>query len=210
MRVLIAEDDSVSRKILESILVKWGYEVVSTHDGNEAWERLKTTDAPPLVILDWMMPGRDGVEVCRLVRENGSSNPPQYIILLTAKADKEDIVTGLKAGADDYITKPFDHRELLARVEVGRRMVELQNALAQRVKELEEALSKVKQLQGLLPICCYCKKIRNDKNYWQHLEQYISMHSEAEFSHGICPDCLDKATRELDGLTVQGNKKVET
>ena len=197
MKVLIAEDDLISRRIVETLLIKWGYEVVSTRDGNEAWERLKATDAPPLVILDWMMPDKDGVEACRLVRENGSSNPPQYIILLTAKTDKEDIVTGLKAGADDYITKPFDHRELQARVEVGRRMVELQGALTQRVKELEEALSKVKQLQGLLPICCYCKKIRNDEKYWQNVEQYISIHSEAKFSHGICPDCFDKVTREL-------------
>jgi len=101
------------------------------------------------------------------------------------------------------MTKPFDHRELQARIRVGQRVVELQKALMNRLRELEEALSKVKQLQGLLPICSYCKKIRNDQNYWENVEQYISIHSNAEFSHGICPVCYEKVTRELDGLKGQ-------
>jgi len=199
MKVLIAEDDPVSRKILESILVKWGYEVISTRDGNEAWERLKALDAPQLAILDWMMPGMDGVEVCRKVSQKGSSEPT-YIVLLTARDSKDDIVKGFDAGADDYVTKPFDHRELQARIRVGQRVVELQKALMNRLRELEEALSKVKQLQGLLPICSHCKKIRNDQNYWENVEQYISIHSNAEFSHGICPDCYEKALKELECL----------
>jgi DNA-binding response OmpR family regulator len=153
-----------------------------------------------LAILDWMMPGLDGVEVCRRVRRGATATPP-YLILLTAKGRREDIVTGLRSGADDYVTKPFNREELRARVQVGIRIVELQHSLADRVKALEEALTRVKQLQGLLPICSYCKKIRDDRNYWQQVENYISEHSEAQFSHSICPDCYEGRVKpELDQL----------
>lgn len=102
---------------------------------------------------------------------------------------------GLDAGADDYIIKPFNREELRARVKVGVRILDLQNNLAGRVSELERAMAGVKQLQGLLPICCYCKKIRDDQNYWQQVEGYISRHSEAQFSHGVCPDCFEKIVK---------------
>jgi phosphoserine phosphatase RsbU/P len=200
VRLLIAEDDMISRRLLETTLIKWGYEVVVTGDGVAAWEVLQTEDTPPLAILDWMMPGMDGIEVCRKVRQTPTPTPP-YLILLTAKGRREDIVTGLRAGANDYVTKPFDREELRARVQVGMRIVELQQSLAERVKALEEALTRVKQLQGLLPICSYCKKIRDDQNYWQQVESYISEHSEAQFSHSICPDCYDRLVKpELDQL----------
>jgi phosphoserine phosphatase RsbU/P len=200
MKVLIAEDDMVSRRLLEATLIKWGYEVVVTGDGSAAWEALNSDDPPPLAILDWMMPGLDGIQVCRKVRKTLTSAPP-YLILLTAKGRREDIVTGLRAGANDYVTKPFDREELRARVQVGVRIVELQQSLADRVKALEEALVRVKQLQGLLPICSYCKKIRDDRNYWQQVENYISEHSEAQFSHSICPDCYERRVKpELDQL----------
>lgn len=191
MRILIAEDDRVSRRVLEATLTKWGYDVIVTCDGDEAWQELRSKDAPKLAILDWMMPEIDGVEVCRKVRETPHSQPT-YIILLTARGRKEDIVAGLQAGADDYVTKPFDREELRARVQVGVRIVELQMSLADRVRELEDAISQIKQLQGLLPICSYCKKIRDDQNYWQQVETYITGHSEAQFSHGVCPDCYEK------------------
>jgi DNA-binding response OmpR family regulator len=111
MRILIAEDDISSRALLKHILAKWGYEVVVTKDGNEAWEALQAEDAPRLAILDWMMPGMDGVEVCRKVRQLDVSNPT-YIILLTIRSSKKDIVAGLEAGADDYIGKPYETDEL--------------------------------------------------------------------------------------------------
>jgi DNA-binding response OmpR family regulator len=200
VKVLIAEDDMVSRRLLEATLVKWGYEVVVTCDGTAAWDVFQSVNAPPLAILDWMMPGMDGTEVCRKVRRTPSPTPP-YLILLTAKGRREDIVKGLRSGADDYVTKPFDREELRARVQVGLRIVELQQSLAERVKALEEALTRVKQLQGLLPICSYCKKIRDDQNYWQQVESYISEHSEAQFSHSICPDCYERLVKpELDQL----------
>jgi DNA-binding response OmpR family regulator len=133
MKILIAEDNSTSRRILESILVKWNYEVISARDGNEAWEKLQEKDAPRLIILDWMMPGKNGVDLCRELRA-GDNVRPIYIILLTSRDDKNDIVEGLSAGADDYISKPFDKDELRARIDVGRRVVELQVALIEREK----------------------------------------------------------------------------
>jgi phosphoserine phosphatase RsbU/P len=200
VKILIAEDDMISRRLLETTLIKWGYEVIVTCDGVAAWELLQSVDPPPLAILDWMMPGLDGLQLCRKIRGIPTSTPP-YLILLTAKGRREDIVTGLRAGANDYVTKPFDREELHARVQVGVRIIELQHSLADRVKALEEALARVKQLQGLLPICSYCKKIRDDQNYWQQVENYISKHSEAQFSHSICPDCYESLVRpELDQL----------
>jgi phosphoserine phosphatase RsbU/P len=200
VKVLIAEDDIVSRRLLGAALAKWGYEVVVTGDGLQALAAIQGMDAPPLAILDWMMPGLDGVEVCRRARSMHSPTPP-YLILLTAKGRREDVITGLEAGANDYVTKPFDREELRARVQVGVRIVELQHSLADRVHALEEAIARVKQLQGLLPICSYCKKIRDDQNYWQQVENYISQHSEAQFSHSICPDCYEHLVKpELDQL----------
>ena len=194
MRILIAEDDPVSRCVLEATLVKSGHEVTVTTDGHQAWEALQR-DAPAIAILDWMMPGIDGLEVCRRARAIQSPTPT-YLILLTAKSDKGDIVQGLEAGADDYVTKPFDRKELHARINVGLRVSELQRNVADRIAELEAAITRVKQLQGLLPICSYCKKVRDDQNYWQQVDSYISKHSEVEFSHSICPPCFDRVMGE--------------
>ena len=191
MKILIAEDDPVSRKLLETLLIKWGYDVVVTCDGEQAWEKLHQKGSPKLAILDWMMPGIDGLEVCRKARK-ADKTKATYIILITAKGSKEDIVEGLQAGADDYLTKPVNSKELQARLQVGIRILELQKILADRVKELEKALSHIKTLQGFLPICSYCKKIRNDQDYWEQVEGYIAKHSEVVFSHGICPDCYEK------------------
>lgn len=188
MNILIAEDDVISRRLLEMTLRKWNYQVTTVVDGAQAWELLQREDAPALAILDWMMPYADGVEVCRRVRASVRT-PPPYLILLTTREEHGDIVKGLEAGADDYITKPFAADELRARVGVGVRIVELQRSLAVRVQELEEALGRVKQLQGLLPICSYCKKVRDDRNYWRQVESYISEYADVQFSHGICPDC---------------------
>ncbi|MBA3440519.1 MAG: diguanylate cyclase [Pyrinomonadaceae bacterium] len=139
MKILIAEDDLVSRRVLQTTLVKWGHDVVVASDGDEALAALECADAPPLAILDWMMPGMDGVEVCRRARRSHSATPT-YIILLTAKTEKEDVVAGLEAGADDYLTKPFVRAELHARIEVGARIIKLQKGLADRVEELNQAL----------------------------------------------------------------------
>jgi CheY-like chemotaxis protein len=200
MRALIAEDNSTTRLLLESTLTDWGYQVITTSNGVEAWQELQQERTPELILLDWKMPCMDGIEVCRKLRQLPHARAA-HVILVTARRDKDDIVAGLEAGADDYITKPFEPAELRARLQAGARIVELQKNLADRVRELESALAKVKQLHGLLPICAYCKKIRDDHNYWQQVEAYISSHSEAQFTHGICPDCHERVVKpELEAL----------
>jgi response regulator RpfG family c-di-GMP phosphodiesterase len=121
-----------------------------------------------------------------------------YLILVTARESSGDIVAGLDAGADDYVIKPFVAEELRARVAVGVRVLTLQERLAERVAELQAALLSVKQLRGLLPICSYCKRIRGDDQYWQQVEGYIAEHSDAQFSHGICPTCYVAVSAEID------------
>jgi len=194
MRILIADDDPVSRRLLELTLPKWGYELGVAHDGLEAWRVLERDDRPPLAVLDWMMPGMDGPQVCRALRRLATRSPT-YVILLTALSEPRDVVEGLEAGADDFISKPFHTEELKARLAVGVRFVELQAQLAARVEELEQALAQVKQLRGLLPICSYCKKIRNDSDYWEQIEVYLSRHSDAVFSHGVCPECYESTVK---------------
>jgi phosphoserine phosphatase RsbU/P len=148
-RILVAEDDPVSRELISSCLTKWAYEVVVANDGLEAMAILRDHDAPSLAILDWMMPGMDGLEVCRRVRAVGKV---VYIILVTARTTKQDVVAGLEAGADDYLIKPFDKDELHARVLVGLRIIGLQAALTERVRELEAAKSQIAELRLSLPL----------------------------------------------------------
>jgi len=202
MKILIAEDDAISRVVLERTLKSWGHEVVVVCDGQAAWDILQRADAPKLAILDWMMPFVDGLEVCRRVRTLERAEPT-YVILLTAKQQKEDIVSGLDSGANDYVTKPFDRRELRARLNVGERMTVLQRDLAERVRSLEVALEQIQQLQTLLPICSYCKSVRDDENYWQKIDTYFAKHSDVQFSHGICPDCYrDVVMPEMAALGI--------
>jgi DNA-binding response OmpR family regulator len=174
--------------------------VKAASDGLGALAIVEGAPLPELAVLDWMMPGMDGPEVCRRLRGR-PDGAGLYIILLTAKTAREDIVTGLEAGADDYITKPFDRDELKARLRVGERVVDLQRRLADRVRALEDALANVRQLQGLLPICSYCKKVRDDSNYWQQVEQYMADRTDLQFSHSICPSCYEQHVKpELDAL----------
>ena len=200
MRILVADDEAASCRLVQMTLAEQGDEILFVHDGEEAWRLLQGEDPPQLVLLDWRMPRVDGVELCRRIRATPSL-AATYAILVTVNADKEDIVRGLEAGANDYVVKPFNAAELRARVHVGARVVELEAALAERVRHLEDALAKVKQLQGLLPICCYCKKIRDDQDYWHEVERYVAQHTDAHFSHGVCPECLEAHVKpELDRL----------
>jgi len=137
MKILIAEDDLVSRRLLEARLVKWGYDVVATSNGDDAWNVLQSKDAPRICILDWMMPGADGVELCRRLRKE-AREPYTYIILLTAQQRDEDLIIGMEAGADDYITKPFKANELKVRLRAGRRIIELQNELIEARETLRD------------------------------------------------------------------------
>jgi len=191
MKLIIAEDDAVSRRLLEKSLRGWGHDPIVTTDGTAAWEALETAVEPCVALLDWMMPGMDGLEICRKVRATPGMDLT-YLILVTAQEGTEHLIAGLEAGANDYVTKPFNQAELRARLRVGLRVLELQTSLADRVAELEAAIAELKQLRGILPICCYCKNIRSDEKYWQRVEDYLIDHADVDFSHGICPDCWEK------------------
>jgi two-component system cell cycle response regulator len=160
MRILIADDDDVVRHILEARLTKWGYEVVVARNGLEAWRILQGVDAPRLAILDWIMPGMDGIEVCREVRK-WEDRPYIYLLLLTAKDTKEDVVTGMEAGADDYISKPFDPQELKVRLRAGRRILDLQAELVAARESLRYQATH-DGLTGLLNRSAAIDSLRNE------------------------------------------------
>lgn len=172
----------------------WGFEVVSAENGAAAVEILESPGAPAIAVLDWMMPLMDGVEVCQRVRRR-VDRPYIYLLLLTAKSQKEEVAAGLDAGADDYVIKPFDPDELRARLKVGQRVVELERALEKRVQDLQTALDDVKKLKSLLPICMYCKSVRDDQDYWRQIDEYIHTETGTDFSHGICPHCMEKINK---------------
>jgi len=186
--VLIVDDNMNNLQVLGNILKIRNYGIAVATDGKQALQMARST-IPDLILLDIMMPGMDGFEVCQELKADESTvHIP--IIFLTAKAEIDDIVKGLRYGAADYVTKPFNSIELLARVKTHLELKLSLDAQKELVKRLSKALADVKQLSGLLPICSHCKKVRDDKGYWNQVENYISAHSEAKFSHGICPDCV--------------------
>jgi DNA-binding response OmpR family regulator len=187
VKILIADDDGVTRTLLRRTLEGVGYEVIETGDGREAWDRFHRETAP-IVIVDWMMPLVNGLELCRMIRAE-RRRPYTYIIMLTALGGKGSYLEGIGAGADDFITKPFDPDELKARLRVAERILDLH--------------AEVKQLQRLLPVCAYCRRIREEDDSWIRLEQYLTRRTDAALSHGICPDCYEQHVRpELDALGV--------
>lgn len=188
--VLIADDDKVTLNVLNDTLTQAGYDVLTAADGDQAWKKLQQSSTQ-LAVLDWVMPGMEGIEICQRAQKDPKL-ANRYFILLTGKSKTEDLVAGLQSGASDYLRKPFDEAELLARVEVGVRFIELQRKLGERVEELKKALAQVKRLEGLLPICSYCKRIRNEQDYWERVDNYISQHANVRFSHNICPECYVK------------------
>jgi len=197
MNIMIADDDLISLRLLENTLTNWDYHVLKSKDGIEAWNILQSPNSPNLAILDWNMPGMEGVEVCKKVRETETDNP-KYIIILTSRSEKEDIAKGLDYGANDYIEKPFNNIEMQARLGVGKRVLDLQNSLHNKISELNDALDHIKTLQGIIPICMHCHKIRSDGEAWEKIDSYLEKNTDAEFSHGLCPECLDKYYPETD------------
>ena len=195
MRILIADDDPVGLRALQRVMEKSGHEVVTAGDGDEAWQRIEETPFD-IVVSDWMMPGVDGPELCRRIRLR-DQHPFCFVILLTARDTDADLVEGIMAGADDFITKPWVRDVLQARLHAAERVVRLERDLAQKVADLEQALDEVKTLRGLLPICMYCKSIQDGPEAWARIEAYISQHSEAEFSHSICPGCYESQVKPM-------------
>ncbi len=195
LRVLVADDDRMATTMLRAAIKEWRFDVTVVHDGEAAWAAM-LSEHPQIAVLDWEMPGADGPELCRRARENPET-AGAYIILLTGRDGRANLIHGLGAGADDYVTKPFDRDEFRVRVQVGARVAALQQRLAERVTELEAALANVRQLEGFIAICSYCKRIRSDAQQWEQMERYISDHSHAQFSHGICPDCFEQVRKEF-------------
>lgn len=173
MKVLIAEDDPVSSYVLAARIKKMGHEVLVTENGREAWQ-VYQQDHPRLVITDWMMPEMNGIELIRLIR-NADSNLYTYIILLTALSGRAHFLEGMNAGADDFVTKPLEADGLRVRLQVAERILSLQQ--------------ERHQLEGLLPICAYCKRIRDEHDEWHVLETFVGEKTEAAFDATLCPDC---------------------
>jgi CheY-like chemotaxis protein len=194
--ILVAEDHPASLHLLERQLESWGFQVIPAVDGEEALEILESDDAPPVAIIDWNMPKFDGVTVCTRVRAQ-TNRPYTYLLLLTARGKSMEILTGLNSGADDFVTKPYDCDELRSRVRVGQRVARLERALHAKVAHLEKTLSEVKTLKKLLPICMFCKSIRDGESYWQQVDEYVHATVGTDFSHGVCPKCMGKLREEF-------------
>jgi sigma-B regulation protein RsbU (phosphoserine phosphatase) len=194
MKLLIAEDDTFFRRLMQKVLSR-DHELITTEDGNEAWAQLLKPDAPRLAILDWVMPGLNGPEICRRVRRT-SDLSSMYLILFTARNSSADIVSGLKAGADDYITKPFDSEELRARVKVGERVLALQAALAAQLAAAQEARTQERWIQDVL-LTVPCRRPAFSKD-WPGVEGYLNQPVNAQGSDCKgCPQAVDRPQVQL-------------
>jgi len=190
-RVLVAEDHEQTRMALVFLLKRHGYDVTVVNDGQAAFELLIGSDPPQIAVLDWEMPRLDGLHVCRAVRTFPRAHYRYtYIVMVTARDQVNDALAAFAAGVDDFLSKPVDVAELLARLRCGERVLELEGRCQQRIADLEKTLEEVRQLKRLLPICMYCKKIRDDGDYWQEIENYIRDQTGTDFTHGICPSCM--------------------
>ncbi|MBF0527900.1 MAG: response regulator [Deltaproteobacteria bacterium] len=199
LNVLVVDDDPISLKFVSLCLTRESsYQITLKADGASALESIINVP-PDVLITDWVMPGLDGIELCRRVRAMPVGEYI-YIILLTAKTARAEIISGLTAGADDYVFKPFDREELSARVRSGARIIRYQKDLRKANDELSAALTQIKTLKGLLPICMDCKKIRDDQEYWLEIEDYVRTYTDAQFSHGLCPTCAAKRMAEIRAL----------
>ena len=184
--IVVADDDPVGRAIIVRSLQTAGHRVEAAANGVEAWKLIDAL-SPAVAVLDWQMPGLSGLEVLRRAKRSRPDAVP-YVLLLTSNTEIKDRVRGLREGADDYLTKPYDPAELVARVHVGLRLVALQRSLRTRVHQLEQALTRVHRLEQLLPICAHCKRIQSGEN-WHELEGFLSTSAGVRFSHGACPHC---------------------
>lgn len=184
MKILVAEDDPVSVKILQFTLQHYGHEVVTAADGDQAWAAFDR-DPVRVIVSDWMMPGMDGLELCQKVRQRAKTDYTYFILLTAINTGRDNLRKAMDAGIDDFLAKPLDREAIMMRLRVAERILEY--------------TTQIRQLKELIPICMYCKRVRDDTNYWDQVETYISMHTGSSFSHGICPDCFDKQMDSFGG-----------
>lgn len=186
MQVMVVEDDLISRRLLITTLTSFGYLVESFENGAEAWSAY---DRHPyrIVVSDWLMPGVDGLDFCRKIRTRADTEYTYFILLTANIQGKESYLQAMAAGIDDFLSKPLDRDQIWMRLRVAERILRY--------------TTQISQLESMLPICSYCKKIRNDNNYWQQVESYIGERTGTYFSHSVCPDCIEKVVKpQLDAL----------
>lgn len=177
MKILAVEDDAVARAVLRQALRRLGHEAIEAADGESAWELLQN-EPVRVVVSDWIMPRSDGLDLCRRIRARVGADYIYFILLTSRDASADNQTAAADAGVDDFLTKPLDLPELWTRLRVAERILRY--------------TTQVRQLEEMLPICSYCKKIRDDKNYWQQIEGYISDRTGSDFSHSVCPDCYQR------------------
>jgi CheY-like chemotaxis protein len=177
LKILAVEDDAVARAVLRQALRRLGHETIEAADGESAWEVLQQ-EPVRVVVSDWLMPRSDGLDLCRKIRARAGADYIYFILLTSNDATQENQTAAADAGVDDFLTKPLDLPELWTRLRVAERILRY--------------TTQVRQLEEMLPICSYCKKIRDDQNYWQQIEGYISERTGSDFSHSVCPDCYQR------------------
>ena len=193
VKILTVEDDAVARAVLRQSLLRLGHEVVEATDGEAAWTLLPQAGVR-VVVSDWMMPESDGLDLCRRIRERVGGEYVYFILLTSRDATEANQMAAGNAGVDDFLTKPLDMAELWTRLRVAERILRY--------------TTQVRQLEEMLPICSYCKKIRDDQNYWQQIEGYISERTGSDFSHSVCPDCYQRVlVPELEQIKASATAK---
>jgi DNA-binding response OmpR family regulator len=186
LNIIAVEDDILARKIICRSLRRLGHDVIESADGEEAWTRLQAGNVR-VVVCDWMMPRLDGLALCRRIRARLGAEYVYFILLTGNSASDDNQRAAAEAGVDDFLTKPLDPQEIWMRLRVAERILRY--------------ATQVSQLETFLPICSYCKKIRDDKNYWQQIESYINKRTGTDFSHSVCPDCYQRViVPELEKL----------
>ena len=206
MKILVTDDDPDMLVLTSTVLRRAGYEVIETSTGRECLEKVHANH-PDLILLDVMLPDMSGVDLCRQIKADETLRGTFIILLSGVQISSEYQANGLDVGADGYIIKPISNKELVARVQAMERIKDAEDALRKKEKEqegliskLQAALTEIKTLKGLIPICSSCKKIRNDEGFWDQLESYLSKHTDAVFTHGLCPECFHKAISEIRGM----------
>jgi len=189
MKILIAEDDPVSVKILQFTLQHYGHEVVTAASGTEAWESFDR-DPVRVIVSDWMMPGLDGLEFCQKIRQRPKTDYTYFILLTANNTGRDNLRKAMDAGIDDFLAKPLDREAIMMRLRVAERILEF--------------TTQIRELKDLIPICMYCKRVRNDTDYWDQVETFMHAHTGSTFSHGCCPDCFTKQMGGMDrvGLNI--------